>query len=279
MTFTEQRVSRAFLAVPQAEKALFARNFIRQAVCELRFPTLFDLEGAKPPPSFAQALRKEYPHLNVVNSINLAPGQLSSTANSHTFRSKDHKWTITLRSAAVVLETSHYSSFSEFRDRLEFLLKAAEKVIDSDFFTRIGLRYINTVPYTREAIGKWINPALVGPLMEGIYGDPIEYAGRVIGLTEVGGFLFQHGVANQLNRQQSIGDLGIGQGQIPNYEAPIQLEYSLDFDLYAEDVQLVDAIKTVNRLHDLEYSFFYWALGPEAKNDLGPSKLKGESVA
>ena len=275
MTPVDEAPSRAGLSVPQADKALFAKNFIRQAVCELRFPTLYELEGAKPPPSFAHALRKEYPHQEVVNSISLSNSGPDS-ANNHLFRSKTKSWTVTLRAAAVVLETNNYSSFQIFKDRLEFVVQAASKVIDSDFFTRVGLRYINSVPYERKEIGEWVNPSLVAPLMEGVYGDPLEYAGRVIGTTENGGYILQHGIQTTTSRQRGIGPLGVGQGQNIHPSATIQNEYALDFDLYSEDVELADVMDTVQRLHDLEYSLFNWAIGPAAKKHLGPSTLRGK---
>jgi hypothetical protein len=37
------------LNVPPAGAMHFSRNFIRLAACELRFPTLFELEAERPP--------------------------------------------------------------------------------------------------------------------------------------------------------------------------------------------------------------------------------------
>lgn len=275
MNLAEERAARKSLDMPKAVKTLFARNFIQQAVCELRFPTLYELDVAKPPPAFSKALRKEYPNQESVKTVNLAVGDDSASSFQHSFRSRGQKWTATLRTSAVVLETADYGSFDEFRSRVEFLVNAAKDVIDSDFFTRVGLRYINALPYERETIGEWVNPALVGALGQGLLGDPIEYAGRVIGVTEIGGYIIQHGILTPAARQRSLGSLGIGQGiqQRPSLEN--QTEYSLDFDLYSEDVPAGDVLSTVDRLHELEYSVFDWALGPLAKQHLGPSVLEG----
>jgi len=76
---------------------------------------------------------------DLLKNVNLNPGSLAQS-NAHSFRSKKGKWTVTLRAAALSLETSSYDSFSEFEKRLGFLLKAAEGTIDSDFFTRVGLK-------------------------------------------------------------------------------------------------------------------------------------------
>lgn len=231
----------------------YSTNFIRQAVCELRFPTLFELEGPRPPAAFARAMRKEYPHQDVIQSVNLGPGQMSQS-NSHTFKSKGRHWSVSLRSSAVVLETTRYTTFFDFRARLDSLLRAASEVIDSDFFTRVGLRYINVLPYMHSDAGYWVNEALVAPMVEGVYGDVSEFSQRIAGVTPVGGYLMQHGA-------------------LPN-DVGLSTEYSLDYDLFSEEVSLIDTLAIVDRLHELEFSLFMWSLGPVAREHLKTTSEK-----
>ena len=255
MSTADQLPAWAHLNVPGAPPANYSRNFIKQAVCELRFPTLYELEGARPPVSFAQALRKEYPIQDLMETVSIGGGGAPSRANVHAFRSKRQRWTVTLGASSVKLETAHYGAFDEFKERLALVVKAATPIIDSDFFTRVGLRYINVLPYTRTEVDKWINPSLVGALAAGIYGEVNEHNGRVIGSTPFGGYLLQHGIV-------------IDGKSIPT-------EYSLDFDLFSEYVQLNEALDTVQKLHDAEFSLFQWAIGPAAKSFLGPSNHVG----
>lgn len=243
------------LAVPHAEPAHFSRNFIRQAVCEVRFPTLFALEAARPPSSFSQALRKEYPLYEIGNDLNVGIGGVAQ-AHVHFFKAKQARWTVTLRASAISMETSHYDSFGEFETRLDLVVKAAEKIIDSEFFTRVGLRYINSVPYNRVKIQEWINPEIVSTLGTGVYGDVVEHSQRISGPTTEGGYLFQHG-------------LGVN----PKTGSH---EYILDFDFFREDVAVVDTASVVRNLHDLEFRMFTWALGKQAKMHLGPSTLEAQ---
>ncbi len=244
------------LNVPAAGPAHFAKNFIRLAVCELRFPTLFELsENPRPPVDFAKALRKEYPTYELLNDVNLNPGGVAQ-AIVHSFRSKKGRWAVTLRAAAVSLETSNYDAFGEFVDRLSLILEAAKITIDSDFFTRVGLRYINTVPFDRSTICEWVNPALVRPLGDGTFGDADEHLQLVRGRTNEGGYTFRHRLLNATP------------GGTRDYE--------LDFDFYSEDVPVTETIETVKRLHDLEFSMFMWSLGPKAKVELGSSTPKAD---
>ncbi len=46
------------LSVPDVGSAHYEQNFIRLAVCELRFPTLFEVEA--PPLALSKAVRKEW---------------------------------------------------------------------------------------------------------------------------------------------------------------------------------------------------------------------------
>ncbi|HEX4340080.1 MAG TPA: TIGR04255 family protein [Polyangiaceae bacterium] len=235
------------LNIPAAEKAHFARNFIQLAVCELRFPTLFELEADRPPAALAKALRREYPNHDLLTNINVNPAG-AALAKAHQFSSKSGRWKVTLRTAALSLETSHYDSFDDLETRLAHVVKAAAGTIDSDFFTRVGLRYINAVPYDPSTVGDWVNPLLVGALASGAYGDPQEFSQRTRGLTQIGGYSFQHGI-----------------GTSPSGE----LRYVLDFDLHQEDVPVADAVSVARKLHDLEFSMFMWSLGAQGRAHLG----------
>lgn len=241
------------LAVPHVPAAHYKKNLIQQVVCEFRFPTLFELEAAQPPLAFAKALRKEYPtharqqHLQV-------SGDAVDRVHGHVFRSKNARWTVTLKSSSVTIETSQYDSFNEFHERTKSLLGVAAGVIDTEFFTRIGLRYINVIPFIADEIGDWVNPALVAGLAAGIYGDVTEHSGRIAGFVGDGKFLLQH---------------GLGDNPATNSRA-----YVLDFDFSQEDVEVAQAPQVVRELHDREFEFFKWCLGPKAIEHLGESDLK-----
>jgi uncharacterized protein (TIGR04255 family) len=246
----EPSVPQKMLSVPDAGSAHYQKNFIRLAVCELRFPTLFEVEAETPPLALSKALRKEYPTHELLKNVAVNLGGVAHS-NAHAFRSKKGRWSVTLRAAALSLETSRYDSFDEFAERLAVVLKAAEATIDSDFFTRVGLRYINIVPCEPETASEWVNPALVGPLAAGTYGTVNEYWQRVQGPTPMGGYTFTHGVQVQ-----------------PGSPAR---EYLLDFDFFKEDVAIVETLSVAKKLHELEFSMFHWSLGPKAKEHLGPS--------
>lgn len=234
------------LAVPETgERQHFGRNFITQAVCELRFPTLFELEQDRPPAEFANALRKEYPSHERANHLIVGQGRNMKAQQAHVFRSRKDRWTVNLRPSSVSLETSHYDCFEEFEERLTFTVSAALKVIDTEYFTRIGLRYVNGLPCgSGDKVEGWVNPKLIGALPDGVFGIPDEMNTAIVGKTEIGGFGFRHGFGKS--------------------EKTSEFVYVMDYDLFVDDAPASDAIGIVRKLHDLQHTLFRWSLGPKA---------------
>ncbi|WP_298193726.1 TIGR04255 family protein [Metallibacterium sp.] len=238
------------LNVPAVASAHYSRNLIRNAVCELRFPTIFEIEDPRPPSEFWHTLRKDFPNHSLINDVQVGPASLAK-ASVHQFTSRNSRWTVVLKSSSISLETSRYDSFEEFAEQLKTVLTAATSTIDSDFFTRIGLRYINVLPCSPREVDGWVNPSLAGPLVAGFYGDVEVYAQQIRGVTGSGGYLFQHGLS--------------GKNQGPAH-------YLLDYDFYQEEVMVKDATAAVRRLHELEFSLFYWSLGDRARQYLAERK-------
>lgn len=234
----------------------YKRNYLRQAVCEFRFPTLMEIGETRPPAAFVTALRKEYPTLELANELTLGIGGGSNGSNhSHIFRSSKLTWTVSLKQSSVAIETTAYTNYAQLRDKVLRVVDAAAKVIDSDFFTRIGLRYINVVDTGEDPAEGWINPQLVGPILSGCFSGINEYAGRLQLAAEDGGCLLQHG----LRRKEQNGDLAIP-------------KYTVDIDSFRHDVAIGDAGAALDAMHSQAFDMFDWAIGPKAREQLAAVK-------
>lgn len=245
----------ASIATPEQ----FQRNMLHQVVCELRFPTLMDLGGPKPPKAFVDALRKEYPHLESANELMIGFGGASTQPNSsyaHIMRSAKQKWAVSLKQSALTIETTGYTNHAEFKERVLHAVDAAAKVIDSDFFTRIGLRYVNVITDGADINGDWINKSLTGPLLDGTFKGVVEYAGKLQLMTDDGGCLLQHGIRHkqQLSEDESFPD------------------YMLDIDSYRNDVELSDTDAALDAMNVQAFNMFSWAIGPELHKYLTTSR-------
>ena len=228
-------------------------NFLKQAVCELRFPTVMELGDSRPPAVMVTALRKEYPHLELANQVTIGVGASAGTSNAHIFRSSKLNWTVSLNQSSLSIETTAYPGFPQMRERVLRVVDAAAKIIDSDVFTRIGLRYINVIDADEDPTNGWVNSALVQPILSGQFAGIQEYAGRLQLLADDGGCLLQHGI----RLKQPARD---GKTTYP--------EYLLDIDSYRTDVALSDTAEALDAMHSQVFDIFDWSLGENARNHL-----------
>lgn len=251
---TDLATQGAELQLPDVQPVRYRNNVIQKAVCELKFPTLYGLERENPPAALANALRKLYPQHSILDGLNVGPTGVAQNF-AYVFADKKARTQVVFRASSVALETSSYQTFESFLDRLLVITSIAQTVIDSDFFTRVGLRYINALPYGQGAIGDWVNPQLVGALSSGVFGTPAEFNGRIAGkIADDAGFTLSH---------------GIGQGSENS-----GLDYVLDLDFWQEDVPSTEIEEVVTQLHDLEHRMFHWSLAPAAFAHMGPSTPK-----
>jgi uncharacterized protein (TIGR04255 family) len=240
------------LSVPAIERPDIRRNLIHQAICELRFPAVLELENERPL-TFQKAIRKQYPHYKVRKNVNIGPESIERAIH-HTFIDKKKHWFVTLKSSSLGLETLNYHGYERLRENVEYLIDKSKSTRDSDFFTRIGLRYINVLPVGQRNLAGWIREELVAPLVTGSYGNVEQCWQIVTGEGRTGRYLFQHGLPG--NAPTGVKDWS---------EAP---RYVIDIDFYEEDVEVRDAIETLNQLHQQSFDLFWWALGDVARAHL-----------
>ncbi|QBC30771.1 TIGR04255 family protein [Pandoraea sp. XY-2] len=247
----------------------YERTFLRQAVCEFRFPTLLELGGTRPPATFVAALRKEYPHLELTQELALGHGsEQTVTVNKHVFRSEKLNWTVSLKESAFSIETNSYTTFPVMRERILRVLSAATKIIDSEFFTRVGLRYINMIDANADPVNEgWINHDLVAPLHAKVFTGISEYAGRLNLATDDGGCLLQHGLKFKSHPARALEDT----------EVDALPMYLIDIDAFRNGVALEDSAAALDSMHAQAFDVFDWAIGDAARSYLAtPKRSKAE---
>lgn len=228
----------------------FKLNFLQRAVCEFRFPTLMELGGSKPPASFVTALRKDYPYMEVTNEVTIGLDSSHDTNHSHNFKSQKGTWSISLKQNSFVIETTTYSRHEKMRERIEQMLAAAMPVIDSDFFTRIGLRYINLIDIGEDPLAGWICDELTAPLRTKLFYGVSEFGGNMLIQAEDGGCLLQH----NLRRNPKARDGAI-----------VPPSYVIDIDAFRNDVAAASAMSTIDEMHKQAFNMFDWSIGPKLR--------------
>ena len=240
------------LNLPDVQVVEFERNFIKTAVCELRFPTLLEYE-TKPPVQLQKELRKDYPYYEPEQSVRVGPETVGREMR-HLFKSRKKNWTVSFRASALALETSEYTNFEEFLERLESLFTKSQLLLDTDFFTRVGLRYIDEIPIEDGELSGWIREELVALLTKGVYGSVERFLQEVRGLTEIGRYTFKHGMVDSAQEEHK--------------------RYNLDFDFYEENVPFESVLSLVSQFNQQSFRFFSWAMGPKAQSYLGKAIVK-----
>jgi uncharacterized protein (TIGR04255 family) len=211
----------------------FKRNLIKSAIGELRFPILTALRSQTVPDELSKALRSPYPHYE--QGLVISPGQHEAEL-SHVFKSRDRHWTVSLRQAAVSLETDAYASFEDFEKRLGKLVEILLPLLDTGFFTRVGLRYVNVLPVHRGGLEGWLNPKLHGLSMTPGLGYLQRAWSELVGRTETGRYNLRWGFPNELSQ-----------------------ELILDTDFYTEDVDAGNLFELLPNLHEQSFALFrYW---------------------
>ena len=232
------------LTLPDVERMRFEKNFIKTAVCELRFPALLEFE-TKPPVQLQKELRRDFPNYQ----RDQAPTtNREEQETRHLLRSKKGNWLVSFKSASIALETNNYTHFEEFFEQLGTVVKKSAPLLDTDFFTRVGLRYINEIRIEDGTLDGWIRDELISPTRD-VYGPLDRFVQEVRGLTAFGKYTFRHGIASPEEDKRNI--------------------YTIDFDFYDENVELDKVLAAVSDFNRESFRFFFWAIGPKTRERLG----------
>jgi uncharacterized protein (TIGR04255 family) len=243
----------SILKLPEVTRAQFKKNFIKTVVCELRFPALLEFES-KPPFQLQKELRKEFPNYDRQQAFNVTNPEEKEV--KHVLKSRKGDWWVAIKSYSIAVQTDRYTHFSEFSDKLKYVLDKSLPLLDTDFFTRVGLRYINEIHIEDGALEGWINDDLLAPIVHGIYGSVDRYIQEVRGSTKSGRFSFRHGIAG----------LEAGKKDI----------YQVDFDFYDENIQAEKVMPLAVEFNREAFRFFQWAIGPKARDRLGGPMTTGD---
>jgi len=245
--------SKNILSIPHSKSVIYENNLIELAVCELRFPTIMGFDK-DPPTEIQKKLRNEYPLVEMYES----PIQLGfESKHNYLFSSRAKDWSIAMTSSAISLETSKYTEFNKFKLRLQKLINISKNYINSPIFTRVGLRYVNNIPFDKANVDfkDFLNPNLASMLPGALFGELYKCSNEIRGFTKEGRYTFRHGWENTQSSTTNI--------------------YILDFDFHELDVSYNNVLKKVIKFNEINFDFFKWCVGEKTKKMLGKSTRKG----
>lgn len=221
---------------------------LRLALCQVRFPTLFGLEGSEVRP-FSEALFDSYPRISqeslVAQQIEISPlggvrqqgGQLQP---AYRFASEGGDWIATLTPDWLSLETTAYTGFRDFVQRWHSIFLEALKAFKLSHETRLGIRYVNELQVGEKAspakLKETLSPEVLGAVSLDLDAEGISRSWQEVRFTHSeGGCTMQHGYVQNV-KQDWV--------------------YVLDFDGYREGHREIDPIEQVRALAQINHHVF-----------------------
>jgi uncharacterized protein (TIGR04255 family) len=138
-----------------------------RVIAQVRFPLITSIEKTEFVSGFQEKIRGAYPVLRreetrgaVIGQAGILPAQSQVV---YRFSNEDDAWRVSLAPEFVAIETTSYSSRSDFLARLRVVLEALAGHISPKTVDRLGVRYIDRVVAADAAdIGKLVRPEVLG---------------------------------------------------------------------------------------------------------------------
>lgn len=241
----------AAFGFPRNDHKVFDENYLESAVVELRYPTLLRLDDS-PPVGISEELRSKFPHYNPNTRFQMTAKGTTGEQPVYQFATRSQDMILEITSSTISLQVRKYKSFDDLMKYLEFVLNKCVPLLDTNFFTRIGLRFINKVAgvaLNGSDIAEWINLDLTKPIGVNGIGTITHMHSQVSGSCgPYGSYLFQYGLSPEASSSSRI--------------------FILDWDYYREDVEVDACVNQLKYFHEQHRDFFWWALGKNAQEAL-----------
>ncbi|MCE9621166.1 MAG: TIGR04255 family protein [Actinomycetia bacterium] len=200
------------LNLPEPMRDRLPRAQLDLVVCQVRHERNFASIDPKRALSVHSTLASRYPSIEDMSAQEIGfvvsgptgVGPVSSeTSRGWRFRSPDEKWIVVIMPDFFSLETTEYSTWEEFKERLTELTAAIHDQLSPSIETRLGLRYIDrlTKPHAESARdwAPFIDPSLIGPILHPTLGDSLTQLQQVVRLDTDDGrqVILRHGCSTE----------------------------------------------------------------------------------
>lgn len=247
---SDQRYTTTF-HFPEVKRRVFKQNFLDTAVIELRYPTYLRL-NEKEPIEISESIRGRFPIYEQNSEMQLTPLGTTEPRRVYRFATRQQDPFVEISASKLVLITRKYRSFEDFSSHIEYLIENVISHLDTTFFTRIGLRYINKVSGMQQGgtdILDWINKKLITLVADGDMGVVSNMKNELTGQFDGGSYTFRYGLS-------------------PLSPSSKERSFLLDWDYYRENIEVQDCVECLKAFHNVHFPFFWWTLGEKAKEVL-----------
>lgn len=153
------------IAPPPKEVPLKKAPLVR-VIAQVRFPLITSIENQIFIGSFQEAIRNKYPILQPEQTrsfVLASQGIMQTEQVTWRFVNAEGNWRVSLAPEFIALETTAYTSRSDFLSRLKYILTALNEHIKPNIVQRFGIRYIDRlVGQSVKDISKLVRPEIAG---------------------------------------------------------------------------------------------------------------------
>ncbi|MCH8061025.1 MAG: TIGR04255 family protein [Chloroflexi bacterium] len=255
---------------PASEREVYAKNVLKEVICQLRFPPILRIKG-QTPFEFQNAIRNEYPMYEEESPQDLLPPEIASLASGlsvrlgsadtiHKFAVADGHRTISLASTFFALSETKYVDRDKFREAVAVAERAFRAEYDPSFYSRLGVRYKNVID--RSELGIESQPwhsLLNKQLLAELGADDNDIKDDVTAIIT--------------KSEMRVADIPGSQVRITHGLAKNELGkdvYFLDADFYTSHQwrEEEDVSRIIEVFSDLNGRFFRWAISDQLKDVL-----------
>ena len=227
----------------------YQKNFLSNVIFRIDFPVLLDLEKNKPA-EFQSKIIEDFPILEPLQQIEIKPGEkiddsLAMPAVwSFSNKEKNQKIELTSYYMSFSIFNFSYTTFNDFKEKIEKLLESFFECYSISIINRIGLRYINEIKIEEANPLNW-NEYINSNLVDGLnfFEDKTKLR-RIYNITtaSVGGDDFlnlKYGIFNS------------------KYPAEIvDKEFVLDYDCYSRAIEKEGVVAKLTAFNTIITEYF-----------------------
>jgi len=270
------------MPLPETDREHYRRNPLAEVASLLRFPAILRIES-EPPAQFQDAIRNAYPLYrqimaagqlppdvpapvrNLIQGIGAAAGPLQ-----HVFEAQDKTWSIALWREGLVLKTTAYTRWEEFRNRTGRLRDTFVSLYRPASFTQIGLRYVDivrrSVLFPPNDLPPWselLKPQIAGELAAAEFGENIDSMSRQL-----------HCALGGENCFLTL-KTGIARAEAGVQDGVREKCFLIDSDFHTHrPTELANVTATLNTFNRAAGNLFRWAILPRLRQALQPQPLE-----
>ena len=248
-------------------EVLLQNSPIVTVLAQLRFPTAASLTTLSGIADFQSALRDTYPVMRHEDQTmaKLSPdGRILQGQGQQVWRftAVDDGWGVALTPDWVAIDTTQYTTRSDFIERWRVVLDALAQLDSAPVvFDRLGIRYVDRLvgEEATTLLSQQVNPAILGAItIEDGMGDNVELVGTI---TQAHFKLDGPQLIARWGRVPANGAVVPGVPSVSETSWFLDIDVFTDTELQRFDVDEVTAASDRSALH--AYHFFRWAMNED----------------